>query len=392
MGRSVSRGGDATLNVCHIIVALNVGGAERMLQRLVLAQRQDLEVRHSVLSLSTLGPVGQELRQAGVSVTTIGIESAKDVPGGLLRLLRALRALRPDVVQTWMYHADLLGGIVARIAGVKGVVWGVHSTELVADRAGTAQYARWACARVSGWIPYRIVCVARASQLRHEAAGYSAARIRVIHNGFDVRALTPLDESTVADVRRSIGLAPEDLVVGFAGRFVEAKDVGNFVAAATLVARQHPRARFLMMGRGIDAGNTSLFRAISEAGVADRFVLLGERSDAPRCIGTMDVFCLSSKTEAFPIVVGEAMSMSVPCVVTDVGDAAAMVADTGIAVPKQNPVALADGLGRMLAMTSEERDRLGVRARQRVVSEYSIESVVKAYDALYRDAAALTRH
>ncbi|MEO8296175.1 MAG: glycosyltransferase [Burkholderiales bacterium] len=378
------------MNVVHVIVGLNVGGAERMLQRLVAAHGASHGGVHTVVSLTSPGVIGPELSAAGVEVIPLGIRSPFDVPGALLRLYRLLRQRRPEVVQTWMYHADLLGGSVARLAGVPRVIWGVRTTEIVKDSAGSARWVRQICAVMSRWVPHAIVCAANASARNHRALGYAGGRMVVIANGFDVTTRTPLDDEAIGAFRDSQGLGREDLVVGFVGRFNGAKDVPNFVAAAQRVVRAVPGARFLMVGRGIDARNEFLADLIRDAGLASHMVLLGERSDIAQCLGAMDVFCLSSRTEGFPNVVGEAMVMGVPCVVTDVGDAALIVGETGIVVPRQDAEALAAGIESLAHLTRGQRRALGLRARQRIVAEFSMDRAVQKFDDVYWDKSRTT--
>jgi glycosyltransferase involved in cell wall biosynthesis len=138
-----------------------------------------------------------------------------------------------------------------------------------------------------------------------------------------------------------------------------------------------------MVGRELDASNGQLQNWINETGHPNRFVLLGERSDVPACLAAMDIFCLSSRTEGFPNVVGEAMAMGLPCVVTDVGDAAMLVADTGVVVPKENSTALAAGLSQLLAMSSVERGQLGQRAKERIHREFSMDKARERFESLY---------
>ncbi|MGH8809799.1 MAG: glycosyltransferase, partial [Noviherbaspirillum sp.] len=150
------------------------------------------------------------------------------------------------------------------------------------------------------------------------------------------------------------------------------------------LAQRHERLHFLMAGRDLDTGNQELMRWIAETGYAHRFALLGERSDVPACMAAMDIFCLSSRAEGFPNVVGEAMAMGVPCVVTDVGDAAMLVADTGVVVPKEDSPALARGLASLLAMTPDARRQLGQKARARIHAEFAMEHAWKRYEAIYQ--------
>lgn len=378
------------MNVIHIIVGLDVGGAELMLKRLIIDSQKNTTLRHSVVSLTKLGPIGADLVKLGVEVDALGMRSIIDAPMTVLTLSRIFRAKRPDIIQTWMYHADLLGGLAAKVAKIPNVIWGVRTTDVRAGGTRATTILMHVCARLSGWLPRVIVCAAQASRRVHVAHGYDDARMVVVPNGFDLGRLQATPEERSA-LRMQCGFGEGDLVVGILGRFDPAKDHHNFIRAAGILSKVHDHVRFLLVGRGLDTSNAELCRWIAETGCANRFVLLGQRSDVATCLSAMDVFCLSSRTEGFPNVVGEAMAMGLPAAVTDVGDAAFVVADTGVVVPKEDPAALADGLKRLIAMPAVARAGLGLRAKERIYAEFTIERTRERFESIYRSMATITK-
>jgi len=371
------------LKIWHIIVGLNVGGAELMLKRLIESHEDNTEYQHLVISLTDVGVVGRRLQALGIEVVAMQMLSVRDIPRILWQLTRLIRAGRPDVVQTWMYHADLLGGLAARFAGNKKIIWGIRTTEVRGSGSRATTLVRKLCAWLSHVVPDTIVCAAHASRRAHEAVGYDAKRMEVVSNGFDLSLMVAAPEQRVA-LRLACGYTEEHVVIGTLGRFNPDKDHANFVRAAGLLAREHAQLRFLMVGRGLDPANMELARWIADTGKADCFVLLGERADVAVCLATMDIFCLSSRTEGFPNVVGEAMSMGVPCVVTDVGDADMLVADTGIVVPRNDSRRLAQALEQMLRLGADGYRRLGLEAKQRIQSEFTIARARERFESIYQ--------
>lgn len=372
------------MRILHVIVGLGVGGAEQMLNRLVLANSRDHE--HIIVSLTTRGEIGAALADAGIHVEALGLRSGRDLPGVVWRLRRRIRDVRPDIVQTWMYHGDLLGGLAARMAGHRAVVWGIHASQMLAGTPRTTRAARWLCARLSSRIPASIVCVAETSRRVHEAIGYDPSRMVVLPNGFATGGVA--EPSRVREFRESLGWSEEELVIGTVGRFDPYKDYPNLLRAAARVAAREPRARFLLVGRGLDASNAALVGWLAQHDLAGRFALLGSRTDVPLCLAAMDVFVLSSRSEAFPLVVGEAMGAAIPCVVTDVGDVASVVAHTGRVVPPEDAGALAGALIDMLALPVASRRALGAAARRRIEDEFSLEHTIDRYLELYRGIIA----
>lgn len=366
--------------VLHVISGLGVGGAEMALYRLV-ANAKDGCYKHTVVALTPGGAMEDRLRNAGIELTTFDFKTAPI--SHFFNLLLLMRRSRPDIVQTWMYHADMLGGMAARLSGNRNIIWGVRTSELTAGSAQFTAVVRKACAFLSRWIPHTIVCVAEAARSAHVHDGYDPKRMVVVPNGFDLSRLVADDES-LRELRERCGFGEDDVVVGTVGRFNVSKDQANFIRAAGILARRHVNLRFLMVGRGLEAHNAELMRWISETGFPERFVLLGERADVPICLAAMDIFCLSSRNEGFPNVAGEAMAMGLPCVVTDVGDAALLVGDAGVVVPKENSEALAHGIDTLLGMTQEGRRKLGLRARERIHAEFTVERTRERFEALYQ--------
>lgn len=353
-----------------------------MLKRLVLATKgSPYNFQHTVISLSDLGPVGAQLRDAGVAVEALGMRSVLQVPSVILALRDRFLVMKPDIVQTWMPHGNLLGGLAARLAGIPRVIWGIRSSVITADTSHLTRFAIWSCARLSSLIPAVIVCAAEAARRTHEGIGYDATRMVVIPNGFDMPV--PEDHAEMDAFRALLGWSGSELVIGTVGRFHPHKDYTNFVEAAVLVAQREPRARFLMIGSGLDEHNAVLVSWIVRAGLRSRFALLGVRGDIPQCMAAMDVFVLPSLTEGFPNVVGEAMAVGVPCAVTDVGDSALLVGDTGEIAPPKNAAALAAATCRLLGMQASDRRLLGGRARLRIDAEFSMERVCERVAAIY---------
>ncbi|QQZ37596.1 glycosyltransferase [Pseudomonas sp. SK2] len=370
------------MRVLHIISGLNVGGAELMLRRLIESHLHLPQYEHIVISLTGQGVIGPQLQALGVKVFDLQMQGFKSTFFAIFRLFRLIRKYSPDIVQTWMYHADLLGGLAARAAGNQNIIWGIRTTDL--ERGGKlgTRLVRKVCASLSKMVPTRIVCAAEASKEIHIRIGYDAAKMLVIPNGFDITRLSASDEQR-RRIREDLLLTDENLVIGSLGRFNPVKDQANFIDATSILARQYPKLRFLMVGRGLDKENEVLMRLISSTGYSERYLLLGERQDVAPCLKAMDIFCLHSQTEGFPNVLGEAMLVGVPCVSTDVGDASILLGGKGILVPPQNAVELSDGLDQMIKKSKDERKQLADDAKARVISEFSLSLASERFGKLY---------
>lgn len=380
------------MRVTHVITGLSRGGAENTLYRLIAAQADPSQ--HSVISLTDAGLFGERLRVLGVEVRCLGLRRGSiPSPMAILRLRRWLRQLRPAVVQTWMYHADLLGGIAALLAGVP-VCWGIRHSNLSPEqnKRMTLKVAAL-CARLSPLVPARVVsCSARAIEV-HRRIGY-ADRFDLVPNGLDLSHFKPLSGDGRRAVRSSLGIPADGKVVGHLGRADPLKDHGTLLAAFGRVAAGNPNAWLLLAGAGLKHGDP-VFEALVSASIdvqfANRIVALGQRDDVAELMGAMDVFVLSSIGEAFPNVLAEAMACGTPCVVTDVGDSAEIVGSTGWVRQPRDANGLAQDILAALDEPGDQRFARNKQARQRIADNFTIERMVDAYDAVWRKAKRRTR-
>src|SRR5690606_4147523 len=240
---------DARL-IVHIISGLGLGGAETVMHRLITAPTQT--DRHVVISMKDEGVFGERFRRDGVDVYTLGMSGPLSALQGLWRMYRLLRELNPDVVQTWMYHADLIGGMVARLAGIKAVSWGIRNSGADLHKSSmSARLFSWLCARLSGLVPAVIVSCAENAAQRHRLWGYRADRMLVIPNGYDLSRWQADARARMA-VRQEWGVPADAPVIGSVARWNPLKDHANLLAAFALSVRHFPDMRCVLIGHGID--------------------------------------------------------------------------------------------------------------------------------------------
>lgn len=374
-----------SLMVMHVISNLNDGGAEGALYRLCLNAKQ---YRHVVVCMMDEGKYGPMLAAAGVPVHCLNMPQGKPTWQGVRQFWGLLRSLRPNLVQTWMYHADLMGGVLARLSGVRKVYWGIRHSNL---SPGTVKRSTiWVaslCASLSRWVPTRIVSCSQQAVATHAAIGYDASRFTVIPNGYDLSRYAP-DLAARERLRQEWGIAPHTFLLGLVARFDAQKDHANLLAALGRLKHAGHAFHCMLVGTGMDANHSQLSEWLQREGVADRVTLLGRRNDIPDVMNALDVHVLSSLGEAFPNVLAEAMACGTPCVTTDVGDAALIVGETGWVVPPQNPVALAHGLAQAKTEWETAPSQWQTRqqaARARIVQHFGIEQMAAAYAAAWQE-------
>lgn len=360
-----------------------------MLVRVARAMESDRWRAH-VVSMIPAGPMAVPLREAGIPVDSLELRRGAPDPRALLRLRRVTRHARPDLIQSWMYHADLLGGLVGGIERVP-VVWNVRHSNLdpAVNSRSTLLTARL-CAASSRRLPAAVIYCSSAARAAHEEIGYRPLLGQVLPNGFDLEQFTPTRDAR-AEVRAELDAGDDSLVVAIVARFHPQKDHATFARAAADLARTHD-AVFVIVGRDCTPANQALVALLRDAGIAERTRLLGERHDVPRLLQGFDLLVSSSVGEGFPNSVGEAMAAGVPCVVTDVGDSALLVDGTGIVVPPGQPDALAAGMRRLADAGPDRRQELGRQARRRMEQHFSIGAVAGMYADLYETVLAGRAH
>ncbi len=372
------------LRVAHVITGLERGGAETMLYRL-LGALADQPVAACVISLTGPGTLAEPIEQLGVPVHCLRLNTPCGLAGGLPRLCRLLRDWPADVVQGWLYHGNLAASLAVGRHGPP-VVWGIHHTGTEGLRGRTRGLVALS-ARLSRSAAASIVCCSNSALVTHRQLGFATERLTTIANGWDTQAWRPRPELRAA-ARTALDLAPDDLVVGTVGRFHAMKDYPTLVAAIGQLAQRWSTLKLLLCGRGLTPDNVELTGWLRELELLDRVRLVGERTDIPAVLSSLDVFCLSSHTEALPLVVGEAMASGLPCIQTDVGDLRALAGSTGWVVPPRNPDALAATLATVLALPADQRQAAGQAGRTRIQRRHSLQVMARRYLDLWRSVQA----
>lgn len=380
---------DARIEIVHVVTSLETGGAQRMLEKLV-AGMDPARFRSQVVSLIDGGPIAERLRALGIEARGLSMRPGVPDPRAIGRLAKLLRAWRPAILQTWLYHADLVGTLAAGRARVPHLLWNLRCTlHEERGRSLSARVAPWLCARLSPR-PEVIIANSRAGRRSHERIGYRARRWVHLPNGFDLTRFRP-DSLARSRLLAELGLPQDAILAGMFARFHPMKGHAALLGIAARLAGELPRLHFVLVGAGV-AGEDPRFAALLARGSdAARVHALGERRDVPELMAAVDfLISASSSGEGFPNVLGEALACATPCVATDVGDSAEIVGAAGILVPARDEAALEAAILRMARLPPGERDRLGTLGRARVAEHYEIGGVVRAYEGLYAELARAT--
>lgn len=366
-----------SIRIAHLISDLDVGGAERVLVRLVDGMRRHYP--QLVICMTKGGPLVEEVLSSGVAVVTLNMPHGRPTIYGFLRALETLRKFRPSVLQTWLYHADLLGTLLAPCLGRVQLIWNLRCADMhLGEYRRLTSLVRRALVRLSPR-PTAILANSQAAIDAHIGFGYRARRWTVIPNGFDLTRFRP-DPAGPVNLRAALSLPCDAKIIGLVARYDPAKDHGTLLSAARIVCAARSDVWFYLVGPGV----TALASEVAALGLESRVILSETRTDVERIYVGLDLAVLCSRFgESFPNVLGEAMACATPCITTDVGEARTIVGETGIVVPRSNPLALATAILKAMDWSPAERAAHALAARLRIVELFGLEAVLEKHVNFY---------
>ncbi len=363
--------------VLHLITELNTGGAQKALARLLAhLDRERFEPCVACLYNGDKA-VAQEIRKLGIPVTDLGM-TGKARWDAFWRLYRLLRRERPAILHTWMYHANVPGRLLGRLAGVPVIITSRRNVDI--GGTGRELINRWTSA-----LDDRVIAVCEVvRQAEMERAGVTAERVVTIYNGVEVNRYTELKAATRRRTRTALGAPLEAPLLGFVGRLHPQKNVAALLAAMKQVKERFPAARLVVVG---DGELRSALEAQAQAlGLQSSVIFAGQRTDVPEILAALDAFTLPSLWEGLPNAALEAMAAGLPVIATRVGGVPEVVVDevTGLLVPPGDSNALAEAIVRLL-QDPDGRQAMGQAGRERVRAHFSVERMVRETEALYEE-------
>jgi len=366
--------------VLHIITGLNDGGAEGALFRLLV---QDSHNDHIVISLTDEGKYGPLISRLGIKVHCLNIRNKLLAIFAAPKLWKLLIKTQPDAIQTWMYHSDLIGGICARLAGHRNIFWGIRNDEIINDgTARVTKYIAYLCGKLSNFIPKKIISCSYRAVETHVSKGYARKKMCVIQNGFNLDNFYAHPDDAF-HLRKQLQICNEDTpLFGCVARFDPQKDHENLFGALAILKRNNIKFKCVLVGHLMDSFNNELQALIIKYDLHRDIVLLGPRNDIPQIMSALDIHILSSRSEAFPNVIAEAMACCTPCVSTDVGDARIIIGENGWLAPTMNAPALAEKLQQALRLRENPVlwENLRKSTRQHIIEHFSIEKMAEKYN------------
>lgn len=373
----------AKITIIHLIIGLEPHGAENMLYKL-LRGKDETQFESYVISITDEGFYGDKIKALGIPVYTLGMKkNPLSIIAAVWRYNALLKNLQPDIVQTWMYHANALGALVAMFLPRQhyDLVWNIRHSP--GDMSLEKKTMRWLIklnAKLSSK-PIAIINNSQTSQQQHQALGFQAQRDVIIGNGFDLTTCKP-DQDQYYTFRREHDLEPSTKLVGNLARYHPMKNHQGLLALFSYIRQQYPEPIKLVLGGfHVNSQNQDLMRDIQQMGLQEDCLLLGF-VETHQVMPVFDLYVSTSLWgEGFPNVLGEAMACGVPCAASDVGDCRYLLTEYGeVFEPNEDKEQVASLCIEQLTKSSHNKQRL----RQYIKNNYSIEQIVQQYQKLYQ--------
>jgi glycosyltransferase involved in cell wall biosynthesis len=374
------------LRILFLMRSLEIGGAERQMVELVKNMDHN-RFNILVVTFYNKGALRSLIENTpGVQVTSLEKSDRWDLIPFFWKLLSVVKTYRPHIIQSYLDVPNTFNVLACKLLGVKAILGASASYVDFSRYDWTASLVYKIGAFLSHFAD-KTIANSNTGEKYNVEHGYSAKKISVIHNGIDTHAFQP-DKSAGSRIRTQWGISEAEIVIGLVGRIDPMKDHPVFFRAGVIINQSFSNVRFVCVGDGPAPYREEMKTLATSLGLSN-LIWVGMRSDMPVIYNAFDILVSSSYGEGLSVVLGEAMASGIPCVVTDVGDSAFAVGDTGFVVPPQNPELLAKAIIEMLEMSEPERLALGQKARQRVLDHFSIDKMTSAYEATFENLARI---
>lgn len=368
------------MRIVHIITGLGDGGAEHALFKIC---KYDNLNKHFVISLKGPGKYFPLLKKIGIQVYHLNFSFFS--VWKFIILVKLIRSLKPDIVQTWLVHADFIGGIAARLAGIRNIIWNIRYSNI---EIGKAKFTTVLIIRIlsliSFLVPRSIITVSKRAKIIYEKIGYNRKIIKFIPNGYDLSILK-INKYQKIKFKKKNKIKKEIFLIGKVARYDSQKDHLNLLTALNLIKSKNINFCCVLIGFNVDKKNARLKSQISKLKLTNHVKLLGQNDNISEVMNGLDVHVLSSRYgEGFPNVVAEAMACGTPCVVTDVGDSGLIVGKTGWVVPPKNSLKLAKAIEHAFREkdTVKWKKRCN-KVRSRIKQNFGINNMISSYNNLW---------
>ena len=369
------------IKILHIISGLNDGGAESLLFNFLCHSKNNINF---VISLKGKGKYGKMIEEKGIKIFYFNFSFNISLISNFIDLIKLIKKINPDVVQTWLYHADLLGGCAAYIANSKNIFWGIHHGSLDKNiNKFSTIFVSKINSYLSYFIPKKIIVCADSSKFLHIKNGFSQKKFITIPNGIDIKKFKRSSKKR-AFFRNKINIKSDETLYGTVARFHPIKDHITLIKSIFRLKNAGYKFKYLLIGESINNKNKLLNELIKKYGLEEIIILIEKEENISLVMNAIDLHVLSSKSEALPMVILEAMGCGTPCISTNVGDVKNLIFDKNLVVETSNQLELFNAMRIFSDLDQKNKKKLSISVEKHIKENYSLENMTAKYLNLYQ--------
>lgn len=367
------------MKILHIISGLGNGGAENTLYKIC---KNDINNNHVVISITNRGKYYYLLRKLGVKVYCFNFKFYSFYK--FLNLIKLIKFTKPDILQTWLITGDFLGGIAGKLAGVENIIWNIHFSKLKSDTTKIRNIMIIKLlSKLSYIIPKSIIVVSKDGIKNCKRLGYCKKKLIFIPNGYELSVFKNIKRYQLL-FKKKFKIKKNTPIIGSVSRYDPIKDHTTLLNALSILRVNHVNFFCVLAGMNLNNNNMILTNQLRELNLYNNVRLLGSKKNIPKFMNGIDLHVLSSKSEAFPNVIVEAMACETPCIATNVGDCSFIIGKTGWIVPPQNPNDLAKAINNAIKkIGSKKWKKRKSQARLRIKQNFDISKMINSFNNLW---------
>ena len=369
------------MKILHIITGLGSGGAESNLYKICINDKIN---QHYVISLMDMGIYGKLLKKKNINVKYLDLKNNFFSIIKILKLIALIKKINPDIIQTWMYHADLIGSLAGVIIGNKKIVWNIRHSDFDNSKLLTIFLVK-ILGLLSWLIPNKIIVCSKKAIEIHCKIGYSKKKMIYVPNGYDLNVYKYI-QPKYHTIRKKFKIKSKVPLIGTVARYHPQKDHKLLLNTLSVLKKKKIDFFCILAGPNINTKNKALTSIIHKLGLLKNIKLLDNVKNISKIMSEIDIHILaSSHGEGFPNVVAEAMACRSPCIVTNVGDSSIIVGKTGWVVPPKNVKKLANvTLKAIKEIKTKKWKKRSYNARLRIKNNFNIYKMVKNYNRIWK--------